>query len=466
MSDSPVPRGVEEIKAILHSPRSAPSSPIASDNRHRISSDLPSPTKTSLFRSKSSRITRPTRRADSVVEPLRNNNKLSIVLPIQQSTSVAVWSPPSTTSPSPTKHIFGSSVWQNLPSAPSTSDSVFLTALAAQERRVLDIREELVRAEKHLNRLKREWASHEAHKKRQDARLTQRMQMLPSSAKPSAGSPTESYTPTAAAAPSEMPVSVAAATAPDLEKRRAMMSQGTSQRVPQRTVFTGHRHVRALSLLSPERSHVTTFADFAQSAPNTAHPDHLEAARPSSAPRAPTNQDLLVDVLKPTTFTPELGLPSDAIMRHGRQMASDLRDGLMTFIEDLRQVTVGEEQIRATNLAADPNATLQPGRTQPAEPSLWPEDRNKPRVIPTGKQVKKGKSDSHDTSQPLISHVDEVALKPVPYTSHCKRHSVRGSVTKSAARQTSADYPNSVSESWDNWDSPDSGSEPPTHQPK
>lgn len=317
-----------------------------------------------------------------------------------------------------------------------------------------------------MNRLKREWASHEAHKKRQDARLTQRMQKLPSSAKPSAGSPIESCTPTAAATPSELPVSVAAATAPDLEKRRAMMSQGTSQRVPQRTVFTGHRHVRALSLLSPERSHLATFADFAQSAPNTAHPDHLEAARPSSAPRDPTNQDLLVDVLRPTTFTPELGLPSDAIMRHGRQMASDLRDGLMTFIEDLRQVTVGEEQIRTTHLAADPNTTLQPGRTQPAEPSLWPEDRDKPRLTSTGNQVKKGKSDPHDKSQPLISHVDGVALKPVHHASHCKRHSARGSMIKSAAKQSSTDHSNMTSESWDDWDSPDSGSKPPTHQPK
>jgi len=46
--------------------------------------------------------------------------------------------------------------------------------------------------------------------------------------------------------------------------------------------------------------------------------------------------------------TIDLGLPRDVLIRTGRQMASDFKDGLWTFIEDLRQVTVGEEGVNGS----------------------------------------------------------------------------------------------------------------------
>ena len=43
-------------------------------------------------------------------------------------------------------------------------------------------------------------------------------------------------------------------------------------------------------------------------------------------------------------------------MRTGKQMASDLREGLWTFLEDIRQATVGEEGINATQSRGVPPA--------------------------------------------------------------------------------------------------------------
>jgi hypothetical protein len=41
-------------------------------------------------------------------------------------------------------------------------------------------------------------------------------------------------------------------------------------------------------------------------------------------------------------------MPSDALLTTGKKMATDLKDGLWTFFEDIRQATVGDEPINGT----------------------------------------------------------------------------------------------------------------------
>ena len=67
-----------------------------------------------------------------------------------------------------------SPVRESFPTVPESvpsgqTDTNFLTAIAAQERRVLELKEDLVRAEADLRKLKVQWAQHEAQKKRNDA---------------------------------------------------------------------------------------------------------------------------------------------------------------------------------------------------------------------------------------------------------------------------------------------------------
>lgn len=110
--------------------------------------------------------------------------------------------------------------------------------------------------------------------------------------------------------------------------------------------------MRALSLLSP-----------ATAASNSTEPrPSLEADRIGRFPRSATlpsverNHAAIAQLDE--TQVPEhllaqwrktLPPPSrEALMRTGKQMASDLREGLWTFLEDIRQATVGEEGINGT----------------------------------------------------------------------------------------------------------------------
>ena len=54
--------------------------------------------------------------------------------------------------------------------ASTTNSSGFLTSLAAQERRLLELREELQRAELELSHLKTQWAQYEAGRMRSELR--------------------------------------------------------------------------------------------------------------------------------------------------------------------------------------------------------------------------------------------------------------------------------------------------------
>ena len=102
----------------------------------------------------------------------RKAKRFSLTFPIQANTT------PMSSAPSPVLP-YTPCVIDTPPTAPGgPNDSAFLTALAAHERRVLELREELAKAEQELRRLKQTWAAHEAHKKRHDARKVHKMQPL------------------------------------------------------------------------------------------------------------------------------------------------------------------------------------------------------------------------------------------------------------------------------------------------
>ncbi len=213
------------------------------------------------------------------------------------------------------------------PTTPASSGS-FLTALAAQERRVLELREDLQRAEADLAVLKSQWAMHEATRKRKEIRHVEHLQSLP--------------TPTADIDSSAEVNNAYSRVGKELERRKAMYSETSAQK---RTVFSGSRHIRTLSLLS-----VQATDDHVQSlAPTERHRnDSLCLPRSSTMPLGGTQLGEKTAEEPVGNRQPKRDPPREVIIRAGKQIAVDFREGLWTFIEDLRQATVGDEGINGT----------------------------------------------------------------------------------------------------------------------
>ena len=196
----------------------------------------------------------------------------------------------------------------------------FLTALAAQERRVLELKEELQKAEAELEKLKKQWASHEATKKRNELRHLEQLQPLSTS---STGLP---------ASHDEESTRVNRG----LDRRKRTTS---SAKASQRTVFSGSRHTRTLSLLSPKESTAGSQPPLHGKGP-LKHP--LERANGAVVPT--TVHELGTSTDGPNVVADLYKGPSrEVIVETGKQLVGDFRQGLWTFFDDLRQVTVGDE---------------------------------------------------------------------------------------------------------------------------
>lgn len=311
------------------------------------------------------------------------------------------------------------------------TDSAFLTALAAHERRVLELREELVKAEHELHRLKQTWAAHEAHKKRQhDPRKVHKLQSFR----------------TTTEAPEVIPVS----RQQDMERRRALLN---GNKTSNRTVFSGSRHARTLSLLSPEAMR-----------PPPPRPQEIprpeQDSRPPHPSRVPTDADLTTEVARTADDAIDLGLPREVLLKTGKQMASDFRDGLWTFIEDLRQATVGDEGVNGTTSrtqSQSPNLSRSPA-PHSGRGSLKPSPNPQPlkRSATTGSRRTTSRS-------PAPSAAEEIAYLDIG-NSFWKEHGleepkpanppiVRKSSKKGAHPPAKANRASTTSlDTWENWE--------------
>ncbi|KAJ9640008.1 hypothetical protein H2199_006241 [Coniosporium tulheliwenetii] len=254
-----------------------------------------------------------------------------------------------------------------------TREGNFLTALAAQERRVLELKDELKQAEQELEKLKKQWANHEVLRKRNDVRRVQQLQPLNTSF--------------ASLATFQEDVDGSDAwLQKEMDRRKALLS---GAKTSQRKVFSGSRHTRALSLLSPDKESFGA----ANSQPGEARRSEDRLKRPGLLPRASTTSDLSTHIADAPAADPlDMGpMQRDALLRTGKQMASEFKDGLWMFIEDLRQATIGDEpgkpltvgrdkclDGRATRQASKPSlkrrhqSGAQPAPTQPPQPETLP----------------------------------------------------------------------------------------------
>lgn len=278
-------------------------------------------------------------------------NRFSLSFPVQQPGA----SSPTRVSQSPTRDA-PPVVPEALASPTGPTDTTFLTAIATQERRVLELKEELQKAEADLNKLKRHWAQHEANKKRNDARRLTKLE------------PVQTTLPTI---DTEEEIDSANARAQqEMERRKTLLNGGKSSN---RTVFSGSRHTRTLSLLSPAaaevrpptRQPVRPLRKDSLSSTSTAKRNvdtaPLRQIRPALLSRASTTPDLTTEVAQTADRNIDLpdnlekGIDHEILLRTGKKMANDFRDGLWTFFEDLRSATVGDEATQHQQVLPSPN---------------------------------------------------------------------------------------------------------------
>jgi hypothetical protein len=316
------PESIDVSRILL---QSGPNSPRQPPPAERISSSPTTRASLDSVRTCTSSISHS--RSMSLIDNPRKNKRLSLSFPIQQPNSRPS-RPPS---------------WANAPlkspvDIPSPTEGNFLTILASQERRVLELKDELRQAELELERLKKHFSLHEAGKKRSDIRKVQQLQPLVASLS-TIETAEEDEDGSSEWLQKEM-------------ERRKVLLRGI--KTSNRKVFSGSRHTRTLSLLSPEKS---TFSQPFPQPAETRRSDSV-SSRPPPSNRSSTISEFAISEIAETPAPSTTSAPpqldgtqtKEALMRTGKQMAVDLKDGLMTFFEDIRQATVGDEggTIRAT----------------------------------------------------------------------------------------------------------------------
>ncbi|KAK8154063.1 hypothetical protein BC567DRAFT_267332 [Phyllosticta citribraziliensis] len=287
----------------------------------------------------------------------RHTKRLSLNFPVQP----AAANPSIPTPRSRPASWIGTSPVRSPEHPPHSPDANFFTALAAQERRVLELREELAKAEDTLTELKKQWATHEA------ARLGQKGVY--------GFHPLQPVDTVLANGLFDDDPEGPSWAEKEMERRRMILH---GQRQSNRKVFSGSRHTRTLSLLSPTKS-----AD--DGSFSTAMDATLD--EPSINPPRGRSSTTPVDSSRERTVSQDG--TSEALLRTGRQMASDLKDGIITFWGDLRQAAIGDEAA-----ASPPRSTPhQNGRRLTNDAGL-----SRSRTVNTGRRKSKSIHPSGDSS--------------------------------------------------------------------
>lgn len=201
--------------------------------------------------------------------------------------------------------------------------SDYFIALASQERRVLELKDELRRAEEDLNNLKKQWSSHEAAKRRSEARKLHQMRPMSTSvARHTRGDDSDGSS---------------AWMYEEMERRKALMGHNRPASTSRR-VFSGSRHAKPLSLVPAMKEESQESSEpHTNAADDDGNPSAARVERSMTAPNLDSTSN-------PTYGIMSIPSPQREVFETGKQLATEWRDGLWTFFEDLKQATVGEEQ--------------------------------------------------------------------------------------------------------------------------
>lgn len=292
----------------------------------------------------------------------------------------------------------------------------FLTELASRERRVLELKDELKRAEAELANLKKNWANQEAMRRRSEGRKLHAMRPMSVShvRVPKADDPDGS----------------SAWMYEEMERRKALMGHA---RTSSRRVFSGSRHVKTLSLVPAQMREEPEVPDESPVNPNAESGD--TSKRSADLTRKMNPSQFLFSSRKDSAS------PQREVFQTGKQLAAEWRDGLWTFFEDLKQATVGDDQI----------ATRRDGPGHQRQNSNVEASKTWTNLIPRQQSTKP--HDDSTLADVASTFWNEHALVPAK---DGKRASVAAKKPVSQTPQkTTLHVREYEGESWETWDSPD-----------
>lgn len=344
----------------------------------------------------------------------------------------------------------------------SNDGSDLLTAIASQERKVLELREELQRAETELANLKKQWASSERARKRTE--ISYHAEAMKPLKSPGSASTVDPLKSPEERAPNGVDASKQARLS-QLERRnsiRTVQNGDIAISANGRRVFPSSKHTRTLSLLSNEtiaggRKGDTDDKKAGSGQLTTRHP--RSATLPSLERDTAKTSSASTREESRLQWRRSMPPPSkEALLRTGRQMASDLREGLWTFLEDIRQATVGEEGIYATE-----SRTIQPTSTRRTDRSVTPSrSRERPEATlgrttsSSSASKEKGgatkKSGKNTTSTDIgVSFWSEFGIDMPGQNSNTEK---AANSTPSAQKESGDSNLLDVGDNWDVWDTP------------
>ncbi|EUC34861.1 hypothetical protein COCCADRAFT_92307 [Bipolaris zeicola 26-R-13] len=222
----------------------------------------------------------------------------------------------------------------------------------------------------------------------------------------------------------------------EMERRKNLLSHS---KPAQRKVFSGSRHLRTLSLLSPDRVDSPSF-------PHTA--DLLDNQSPSMRPLHSARTSTSSEITRPLVSPAEHdrydmgGMPTiqrEQLIRAGTQMATDFKKGLFTFIEDIRQATVGDEAVHTTDSASG-SASAKGSKT----------NRKSSETRPPLSRSASSKKSTQQTGSFGDDFWKEMGLSdPKATATNKKTQAIKSTSTpQKQIRKVASE------EDWDNWDTP------------
>lgn len=351
----------------------------------------------------------------------KKNNRLSISFPVQPSETI----PPGRQTPTQNS-AFPSPITANQSTLPSPQDSAgFMVALAGQERKVFELREELNRAEAELKKLKTQWAIHEADKKRAEIRLVRRLEPM-------------QLEETIQGQATPLGDEDIARRSAELDRRKAILAANVTK-VSRRKIITGG-HTRALSLLSPDRSPNGQYPSF-ETVERTRDNIEVGPGLPG-IPRKMTMPDTSQGLSRVTSDRARHSYQGSTTIGV-KQIAEDLKAGLWTFMEDLRQATVGEEALERSPIGgessrfADGAAASNGGLKKASHGPI------------TKKSTSRDRGTASTSKAVPVSKAKNTVIQTQPQTQPV--HPSTPPPNKTISMSTST-----VDDDWSNWDSPSS----------
>ncbi|EMT65356.1 hypothetical protein NOF04DRAFT_1343217 [Fusarium oxysporum II5] len=345
-------------------------------------------------------------RAKSSVSSMnRQVNRLSLTLPIAPPTS-------DPSRPTPT-----SASMSSVPPTPIESGiatpadaNEFIIAIAAQERRVLELREELSRAEADLTLLKKKWTAQE---KKGDTIPLEAFRSPILSSEDDAASIRRSVD----------------------SDRRKLLQQTQNPATPNRRRVLRGGHTRTLSLLSPAKP------DAGFSLYQDRDHEHEQVKLPSIERR--TAQLTNPHLSKRASWQPRTQQNGPAVP----QIVEDFKLGLRAFVEDIRQITVGDEPINGQPIRS--NSVNERGEANRNQDTIRPNRPLRPKVS----TVFEPPHNNSDTTETKSSTSTSTASKRPELPARSKTKSKNKSFSWQPLGFDSMD-----DNDWSNWESPASSS--------